>query len=84
MKIENAKMVRGEITVPPDKSITHRMIFFASLSSGKCEIENPLIADDTMKTIDLVKSTGVNVSFEGNRLNVEVKNVREPTSPMIS
>jgi 3-phosphoshikimate 1-carboxyvinyltransferase len=82
MKIENAKMVRGEITVPPDKSITHRMIFFASISSGKCEIENPLIADDTMKTIDLVKSTGVNVSFEGNRLNVEMKNVREPFSPI--
>ncbi len=82
MRISSARMVRGEITVPPDKSITHRMIFFASMANGKCEIENPLMADDTMKTIDLVKSVGATVSFEENRITVEMKSVREPSSPI--
>lgn len=82
MRIPSAQIVRGEITVPPDKSITHRMIFFASMANGKCEIENPLIADDTLKTVDLVKSVGAIVSLEKNRISVEMKNVREPASPI--
>ncbi len=82
MIIPSAQRIRGEITVPPDKSITHRMIFFASMADGKCEIENPLIADDTSRTMELVKSVGAVVSLNGSVLDVEMKKVHEPSSPI--
>ena len=34
--------ITGEITVAPDKSISHRSIIFASLANGKSKIYNKL------------------------------------------
>lgn len=82
MKILSSKRIRGEIDVPADKSITHRMIFFAAMANGKCEIENPLMADDTLKTIDLVKSVGAEVEYDNGKLSIEMKKIVEPSLPI--
>ncbi len=82
MRIQPSKSIRGEIRVPPDKSITHRMIFFAAMAKERCEIENPLMADDTLRTIDLVKSVGVNVEYRENKLSIWTDRVSEPLSPI--
>lgn len=82
MRISSAKKIRGELIVPSDKSITHRMIFFASMVDGKSEITNPLISDDTMKTIDLVKSVGADVSFESGKLTVKMQIAHESSTPV--
>ncbi len=35
-----AKGLRGEVTIPSDKSISHRAVMFASLAKGKSVIRN--------------------------------------------
>lgn len=35
--IKKAKTLKGEITPPPDKSISHRAVMFASLAKGQSE-----------------------------------------------
>ena len=43
---------------PPDKSITHRAFFFASLARGQSVIENPLLSEDTLATLKFIESIG--------------------------
>ena len=41
-KVSKIKKLKGEITVPADKSISHRAIMFSAISSGKAIIKNIL------------------------------------------
>lgn len=49
--------VEGVVTPPPSKSYTHRAFLAASLSK-KCRIYNPLIAEDTLATLNACKLLG--------------------------
>jgi 3-phosphoshikimate 1-carboxyvinyltransferase len=54
----------GEVTAPPDKSISHRAALFGAMSSGTVRIANYLHAEDTSSTLDAVRSLGAEVSIE--------------------
>lgn len=51
----------GQIAVPPDKSITHRAIMFASLADGKSIVRNPLMAEDPISTMNAMKAMGIKI-----------------------
>ena len=53
-----------ELTLPTDKSISHRAILFASLSKGKSKIKNLLKAEDTLNTLKNMEKLGVSVKKE--------------------
>ena len=53
----------GEITVPGDKSISHRSVMFASLGNTHVKIENFLKAADTLSTVNIMKKLGAKVEF---------------------
>ena len=53
--------LKGDITVPGDKSITHRAIILASLSNGKSEIRNVLGAEDCLHTADAMRHMGAGI-----------------------
>ena len=55
--------LRGEITIPADKSISHRSVMFASLAKGKSRISNFLYASDCRSTVGLFKNLGVDIEF---------------------
>lgn len=38
MKFTRAKQIRGEVTIPGDKSISHRAVMFGSLAEGATEV----------------------------------------------
>lgn len=59
--IKKASSLKGEITPPPDKSITHRAIMFASLAKGKSIIRNPLIAKDPISTMKAFRLLGIKI-----------------------
>lgn len=61
----------GEITVPGDKSISHRSIILGALSNGTTMVENILVAEDTKRTINCFRDMGVNIDEEGDRIIVE-------------
>lgn len=51
----------GSIKLPGDKSLTHRAIMFNSISEGTAVIKNPLLAADTLATLNIFKSLGVKI-----------------------
>jgi len=59
--IEKANSLKGEITPPPDKSISHRAVMFASLAKGQSRIKNFLWAKDPISSLNAMKSLGVKI-----------------------
>ncbi len=51
--------LRGEITVPGDKSISHRALIFASQVIGPTHIEGLLEGEDVMRTAEALRACGV-------------------------
>ncbi len=54
-------IVRGEVTVPGDKSITHRALMLGSLADGPCVFTSALAAADTRATAGALRRLGVKV-----------------------
>ena len=54
-KIQKGNGLKGEITVPGDKSISHRAIMLASLAEGNSEISGLLEGEDCLTTIEVFK-----------------------------
>jgi 3-phosphoshikimate 1-carboxyvinyltransferase len=57
-RIEPARTLRGTITVPPDKSISHRAALISLLSNSPTAINNYLRADDTLATLEAIQTFG--------------------------
>ena len=51
--------LRGALTVPGDKSISHRAVMFAALAAGKSVIRRWLPAGDTLATLNAMQSMGI-------------------------
>ena len=59
----------GGIRVPGDKSITHRALLLAALSSGKCRFRGALAAGDTRAAAAALRALGVSVGpLSGERV----------------
>lgn len=52
---------KGEITVPPSKSISHRALICAALAEGKSVLHNVLDCEDTKATIDALNALGAKI-----------------------
>lgn len=53
--------LRGTITVPGDKSISHRAIMFGALANGVSHIRKWLPAGDTLATLNVFRQLGVEI-----------------------
>ena len=69
-KVKKGKGVRGEITIPGDKSISHRSIMCASLAEGKSRIYGFLEGEDCLATKLAFQDMGIN--FETNNDEIVV------------
>ncbi len=61
IRVRRAPVLRGEIRVPGDKSISHRAVLIASLSNGACEVDGFLAGEDCQRTIDAMRTLGVKI-----------------------
>lgn len=59
--IKPIKKVNGEITVPGDKSISHRALILGAIAEGVTNIKNILDCDDCNYTVKALKSAGIAV-----------------------
>ena len=59
---ENTSRLFGEITVPGDKSISHRSLILGSLVSGRIEIFNLLESEDVLATANALRTLGVTIN----------------------
>lgn len=71
MIIKNFEHLRGEITVPGDKSISHRSIMLGSLAKGTTEVTGFLQGADCLSSISCFHKMGI--SIENNQETNTVK-----------
>ena len=69
-KVKKGKGVRGEITIPGDKSISHSSIMCSSLAEGKSKIYGFLEGEDCLATKLAFQDMGIN--FETNNDEIVV------------
>lgn len=73
------------LEMPGDKSISHRAIILGSISEGTTIIENCLISDDILRTINCFKALGVEINIENNMVTIigrGLKGLRPPKSSL--
>src|SRR6056297_3518913 len=68
--ISPAEFVRGQITLPGDKSMSHRAVIFASIAKGFSKIRHLNTGADVLSTIACFQKLGVN--FQLGRFTVSV------------
>ncbi len=62
MKLEiKAKSLTGTLTIPGDKSISHRAIMFGAISHGQTKVNHILRAEDVTATMRAFQSLGVKI-----------------------
>lgn len=71
MQIQPCGPLRGNITVPGDKSISHRAIMLGALANGTTHITGFLMGDDCLSTIDCFRKMGVQIEITDNEVIVE-------------
>lgn len=67
VKIDPLKNLAGAVSIPGDKSISHRAVMFSSLARGVSTIENLLEGHDCLATIQVMRSLGVHIALEYDR-----------------
>src|SRR5437667_420808 len=61
LRVKRAPHIDTEITVPGDKSISHRAAIIAALSNGVCRLDGFLIGDDCMRTVNAWRALGIRI-----------------------
>ncbi len=64
--VKPSKRVKGEISLPGDKSISHRAVLFASIAEGDTAINGFLTGEDTLNTAKAVQALGITVDGLGS------------------
>ena len=75
------KPLRGEITVPGDKSISHRSIMFGALAKGTTRVRGFLRGADCLSTIDCFRALGIRVDSDREEILVHGKGLHGLTVP---
>ncbi len=68
--IEKIGRISGTITVPGDKSISHRAVMLAAISKGKTIVEGFLQGQDCLSTINCFRSMGIDIKQQGRRVEI--------------
>ena len=75
------KPLRGEITIPGDKSISHRSVMFGAISQGRTEITNFLQGQDCLSTISCFRKMGIEIENTSERILVHGRGLHGLTAP---
>ena len=79
--IAKAKKLKGEITVPGDKSISHRSIMLGAIAQGTTEITNFLTGADCLATIKCFRKMGIDIDCRPSSILVHGKGLYGLTAP---
>lgn len=71
IKVKRTSSLQGTITVPGDKSISHRALMIASIAEGNTTIKGLLKGEDNMATLEAFKKMGVTIDVFKNRVVVK-------------
>ncbi|MBZ5572260.1 MAG: 3-phosphoshikimate 1-carboxyvinyltransferase [Acidobacteriia bacterium] len=82
--IRPGRNIAGTLSLPGDKSISHRYAMLASIAEGTTTLENFSTGADCASTLNCLKSLGVNWERAGNRVVVQGRgpNLRPSARPL--
>ena len=73
--VSKVPALNGTVTIPSDKSISHRSAMFASLTKGIVEVENFSTGADCLSTLNIIKKLGCEVEFLNNQnIRIDARN----------
>ncbi len=81
MKFHTSKPLHGEITVPGDKSISHRAVMLGAISQGTTSVTNFLKGADCLSTIDCFRKMGIDIEQTSEEILIHGKGLHGLTSP---
>ncbi len=71
MKIQPAKLLRGKINLPGDKSISHRAAILSTMVTGETRIENFATSADCASTLYCLQDLGVEIKKENTTVFIK-------------
>lgn len=74
-------VLSGEMTVPGDKSISHRAIMLGSIAKGKTEVTGFLDGEDCLRTIEMFKQLGVSIERQGTNVSIDSPGMKDWEMP---
>jgi len=83
--IEPAQSLRGTLSVPGDKSISHRALMLASIAEGETNITGLSEGADVRSTAGCLRALGVSLEVEGTEARVfgcGLRGLRAPAEPL--
>ncbi len=76
MKFSKARRLSGELTIPGDKSISHRSIMFGSIAQGLTEVRGFLQGADCLSTISCFTKMGIPIENKGETVLIHGRGLR--------
>lgn len=75
LKVNKSNGLKGSVTIPADKSISHRSAMFSALTDGVVEVKNFSMGADCISTLNIIKVLGCEAEFLGEKhLKIDAKN----------
>ena len=84
-KISPAPSITGTVSLPGDKSISHRYAMIASIAEGPSRIQNYSTGADCHSTLGCMRALGVNIEGQGTEFVIHGKGLdglRNPSSDL--
>lgn len=81
MEIKKLTNLHGELTVPGDKSISHRAVMFGSLAKGTTKITHFLEGADCLSTISCFRKMGIDIENNNGEILVHGKGLHGLSAP---
>lgn len=74
--------LQGTLTIPGDKSVSHRSVMFGSIATGRTTVSGFLLGEDCLSTIDCFRKLGVEIEVDGTNVTIDSVGIdawQEPT-----
>lgn len=85
MRLKKESSLKGTVTVPGDKSISHRAVMFGALSEGTTRVTNFLKGADCLSTIHCFQKLGIQIENHPDEIQIHGKGLhglRESSKPL--
>ena len=70
VEVAPASLLRGDLAVPGDKSISHRALMLGAVADGESSLAGLGLSEDTLATADAMRALGAEVDLEGDLARV--------------
>lgn len=81
MEFTKKNRIRGELSIPGDKSISHRAVMFGALSQGTTEVTGFLQGADCLSTISCFNRLGIEIENTSEKILIHGKGLHGLTAP---